>query len=1384
MSVSSQHARVPKRRVNSLQNGNKRSYSIGRPRSKSIDGNDAYLYALRVAYLSYLLQPRAKRTRSIQRPQVARAATSTSLHDMMKDFQVVRDSKSEKYPHGFVKALEKRLQNIIKSEDRRPEYQDPHVRRTFAIFLTHYMDPTFHRQIEESKRAEDLVLMFFSKATQELSKGKPPHDDGVKRMVDRHLALFVRLMSSTLKEKGWADERRDLAARLTNLERKLLKHEEDLSSPTAETKGENVEEEVPLTYDVKDMPHVQIVGRIFGFRNTMLQSDIDKHKNEWTEEAALRDLKTYQAHLNMGTRRTLSKVDFDTKAAYEEWKKHEAPDLSQMVLAIMQINPTLAKTSGATSLPQFNPRASMIADGQYAELAKTLSPSGAGQHAEREEMLSPGGGSSYSFEMPDLNGLQIDDRASAGDDEENIYTFIPADSRGTFRYIMNMALTTDLSDQTQDTTNGLTPQILSKQSTELLNELALRWRIPKFSRIVLFLDCIREKFTEQMLTLNQLDAAFNYLKEPVHDDGKNKRSSLVMTSLLYDRFKWPVADFSLMQQTLSGLYDGLLRELYGAMMTCYDNKQSPLLGPILAVIDEHIKSDPNFSYSRDDFNSFKQQVSAGLEDKARDTYAGFVEKEIPGEQDTWEFYHVMQLGKRVLEKAQKIQKRYRRNPEILGIEPLNILLQCMLPAFAEDSRAMIDSVMETSKATGQDVPIEDGFELYKELADFRRIYADALPGKAFPYKLEDVLQEFVWKWINATDAQVMGWVEQAIKHDSFQVRNEDQSRSPSEEERHSNSVLDVFRSFNQVIEQVTKLEWDDDLTYAKFMTALSKSLGNGISHYCEILDQMFHREMDRLTPEQEMAAKQTTQQKYLQYAKDAWNNETRVEPFQFYPESFVKLNDVSFAIQQWDKLESEMNVDACADVIKRHNPPSLQQRRKVTNYVFTIKLVEAEGLKALDVNGFSDPYVVLTDEYQKRLFKTKTIYRNLNPRWDESVDITTQGPLNLIATVWDWDSMKDHDYVGRTSLKLDPNHFGDFLPREYWLNLDTQGHVLVRVSMEGERDDIQFYFGKAFRALQRTQRDMTRNITDKLSAYISHCLSLKTLRQLTNKTISVAKVSSYISSYRNRNSAPTGPTGPTEVDIANALTPLFKYFDDNFFIMNQTLTPGAMIAVMTRLWKEVLMTIESLLVPALSDLPSQQRQLSQPEMDIVFKWLQSLFDFFNAVDEDTGQANGVPTSVLKSPKYHEIQTLNFFYNETTENLVRTSERMASATAQSQQAQRSRLSAPAHLGAPSSGGLLAAGAAPGARRAKSIMLARNLGTMRKAKEEKWKAAQAEPSDDMILRILRMRPEAAGYLRDRSRQKERLAAAAAAEMIVRQSLMSSGGGRMTGPSVIRR
>ncbi|KAE8145199.1 C2 domain protein [Aspergillus avenaceus] len=1352
MSTASNQSRGVNRRINSIQNEARHTRSLSGSRRRPVSPTVAYTYALRVAYLSYLLQPRSRRVQTIATLQQQPKRSSTSFHDLMSDFSLVRDSKSTRFPHAFISELEKRLTGVLTRKEKRKEYQDPLVVRTFAVFLNTLKEQTFRRRMEKDRRAEDLVLIFYSNATKELSKGKDPDDDHWKFMVDRHVALFVRLITLILKDNDWAKERPELANRLSVLENKLLSQDQDLVQANSPS---TVEVVAPLSYDVGDMPLVQHVARVFEVGTAQAQSDIEKHRDVWTAQAALRDLKAYQTHLSLHTRKTLSNEDFENEEAYESWKKSEGPELSQMMLAIVQSNPELAKSTPGGAVPQFNAATGDHNEPILGDLSRTNS----------DRPIS------YVIDQPvDLSSLSLGGDENVESDESDTYTYIPPDTRSMYRYILAQTLSYDLKDReieaTQSTSEGLSLRLLSKQSAEFLNEVCLRWRIPHFSRIVLFLEVVRSKFVDNEIDLDTLDTAFTYIKET--PSAERKRSSF-LASILFDRQKWTIHDLLSMQQILSSLHEALLRELYDVMMDCYEAKPRPI-GPVMYVLENHIQLDPNYTEDLEDINRFRSYVQDGLAQKATEKYQDLLGQHVPMEQETWGFDHIIQLCDAITKLAQRIRKRYRNNPEIMGVNPYKTLLSNVLPIFAEDSHEMVARIVEQSKSKGVEIEMEDGFDLYKQLTAIRQLYVEALPGFSFPFHVEDLLEEFVWRWIRMTDEKITEWVDQAVRQDVFAVRASDSTDIVREEYRHSVSVIDIFRSFNQVVEQMIQLGWDDDFQYAKFMTALSKSISNGLAKYCESLEKMFAREMDRLSPDQEAAMNQTAQEKLMQIAREAWASKEKIEPFQFFPESLVKLNNVEYALTQLDKLEHEINVDGCADVIAQHAPPQTQKLRKSTTYVFTIKVVEAEDLKACDMNGGSDPYVVLTDEYQKRIAKTRIIYNNLNPRWDDSVDITTQGPLNIIATIWDWDAVGDHDYVGRTSIKLDPLHFSDFLPKEYWLDLDTQGRLLLRVSMEGERDDIQFYFGKAFRTLKRTERDMTRKITEKLSAYISHCLSRRTLKSLLSRGLSITSVSNFL----NRNRAQTTSAGPTNAEVENALTPLFDYFNDNFAIMNKTLTSEAMKMVMARLWKEVLSTIECLLVPPLSDKPSHQKPLTMQEVDIVSRWLVLLLNFFHAIDEETGEANGVSIDILKSPKYHEIQSLNFFYFEPTENLIRTSERMASATISRQQANKNRVSAPAHIAPPSAGGFLGV---PGARRAKSIMLSRNLGTMKKMKEEKWREAQAEPNDDMILRILRMRPEAAGYLRDRSRQKERLAAAAAADAIVKQSLMA-GGGRMTG------
>jgi hypothetical protein len=649
MSTASNRPSGINRKLTDLQNEARHSHSrsLSNTRRRLLSSADAYSYALRVAFLSHLLQPRARRTQTVTQAATHTRRSSSSFQDLLGDFVRLRDTKSTRFPHGFIAELEKRLTGILMGKERRKEYQDHVVIRSFAVFLNALKDPSFKRRMEADRRVEDLVLIFFSNATKELGKGKDHSDDSWSLMVDRHVALFVRLITLILKEHDWAKDRPELTSRLAVLESKLLSHDQDLTETNGSSK--TIETLAPISYDVKDMPLVQLVARIFGISTFQAQDDINRNKNEWTGKAALQDLKNYQAHLTLKTGKTLSRDDFPDDESYEIWKRGEGPDLSQMMLAIVQSNPELAKSStNGASLPQFISQDSV--NSTFSELSSPTS--------NRSNRIS------YVIDQPiDLSSLSLVD----GAEPDHVYTFIPSDPRSLYRAILSRALMYDLQDQkleaTEATSDVPSLKLLSKQSTELLNEICLRWRIPASSRVVLFLDVIREKFVDQQIDIKTVDAAFTFIKQVPTQEGK-KRNSL-LASVVFERNRWILPDISLMRDLLSALQEALLRELYDVMMHCYDAKPHPI-GPVMYILDNHVRLDPQFEDTPDKLEGFSKYVEEGLTEKAKECYQRLLDEAIPADHMQWEAYNVAQLGESIMQLAKKIKKRYKNNPVIMG----------------------------------------------------------------------------------------------------------------------------------------------------------------------------------------------------------------------------------------------------------------------------------------------------------------------------------------------------------------------------------------------------------------------------------------------------------------------------------------------------------------------------------------------------------------------------------------------------------------------------------------------------------------------------------------------------------------------------------------------
>ena len=385
-------------------------------------------------------------------------------------------------------------------------------------------------------------------------------------------------------------------------------------------------------------------------------------------------------------------------------------------------------------------------------------------------------------------------------------------------------------------------------------------------------------------------------------------------------------------------------------------------------------------------------------------------------------------------------------------------------------------------------------------------------------------------------------------------------------------------------------------------------------------------------------------------------------------------------------------------------------------FLFTVKIVLAEGIALDGSTKLPDSFVIISDEHGNRYAKTRTIYDDADPRWDETVDIPVKGTAWFMATVRHRVLAGKHDLLGRAYLKLDPSQFQDLISRDVLLPLDTRGHLLMRISMEGERDDIQFHFGRAFRWLKRTESDMIRTFVDKVSCHVCYVLEVDaqmtpvlrhTLSRASLKSVlkpgannlaatldyneALGKISAAYRSvdyneafgkltaaYKNAigtpeysiplppgedrplppapsdspasANAPIRRKPPTDAEIESAIHPLFDYLDANNHTLASTLSRDAMQSVMAKLWKQILMTIEALIVPPLSDKPSHMRALTDGELDIALKWLKFLRDFFYV----GGDESGVSLSVLQNAKFNEILSVRIYYDWKTDDLMEVS----------------------------------------------------------------------------------------------------------------------------------
>lgn len=157
-----------------------------------------------------------------------------------------------------------------------------------------------------------------------------------------------------------------------------------------------------------------------------------------------------------------------------------------------------------------------------------------------------------------------------------------------------------------------------------------------------------------------------------------------------------------------------------------------------------------------------------------------------------------------------------------------------------------------------------------------------------------------------------------------------------------------------------------------------QTISKAVEQYCRSVEELFMTEMfprpsEYLQPQKSSA--------WLEKAKQLTTaSEKKVEPFNFRPESCVKLNNVESARKLLDNMYNQMQVDKITDALAAS--PPVPEKVERPRFLFTVKIVMAEDLVPLDSNSSAqlDTFVTLSDEAGNRLVKTRTIYETVNPR--------------------------------------------------------------------------------------------------------------------------------------------------------------------------------------------------------------------------------------------------------------------------------------------------------------------------------------------------------------------------------------------------------------------
>ncbi|KAM0753712.1 hypothetical protein T439DRAFT_377868 [Meredithblackwellia eburnea MCA 4105] len=1303
------------------------------PKTLQVPDNIVYSYALRVAILDDLLS-RPPIQRQTPSPGIPSSSTSPSSHThtfsldstavksptllpaapphptlsrslssstgkkFLKDFKdtsrgFINTSKdklvgnSSRFPASAIRGLEVKLQRVGSGADAISGTSDfeemADFRTAVNAFTNVLMDNhnTLRTNFKNKGDVGELTGVFMRTAAESLARSGRAGGGRVQALV----ALFAGVVSDFLKSLG---EKGEVLNRLDEMRGQYkasssgtgrVERTTSVSSQTSARRVSDAGSKVaggpdggggggggggfaptPSTGGFDEMRLVKVVGQLFKVDPEHIEGDVRDLRDLCTERAAYNDLRRCITNATRGTNFTpSSRNDFDSDAPFAQWRKEENVQLSDMILNLCNRNPSLRSAD--------------------IDLSRPL-------------------------------------------------VYVPSEPRATYARLVEFAMRATLAEEEAEGEESSMMGVLSSDLQALLDACAVRWRLIVPVKVNAVLDAVVE-----------MECPLAFVRESL--DG------LEVASVEWEYSRWPWKERVAVYTALRALFDNLLPLLAKIFQGALKLSFSDVLDPIQRICDNEVFQEDARDLSQV-FDSLTGRVGklVTMAYAKKKSEREEENKELPSERalDT-----VLDMLEWVMKECKRYSKAF---PSLLfgKIDVPAIFIGTASPLFIQHLVDIKPSLEAAAVRAPGAAPDSDLLDLYNNTAKVQKMHDSFCPESPLQVPFNDLFGGYVRRWIAQTaDTMIRVWVPNAVQRDTFKL-------DPESEQMYTTSVPDIVDGCKGAISTLLGYKWPNELEHAQFVTRLSQAICNAIQSYARMLQDQF---MHEVYPP---AMSPTDEDTLFSRAKLALNRGQKIVPYVFEEKTLVKLNNIEAIRSLLDNMSQSLKSDAAGEVLDKFAdsiPP------EEPRWLFSIKIVSGEKLVPADgPKGRVDAWVGLSDPGKYQIAQTRTVDDNPDPMWEQSFDLLLKNELVADATVYNRVVGDVPDVLGRARFILNPPEFVPLVRKELVLKLEetysnsTPSKITVRVRMEPHKDDVRFYFGRAFRALKRSEKEMGRALVTRMIPVIRYHLSMTTLRTLirndfvnttmnvnrvrltsaaTTATTSISAAASTLGARMNRLLEGTpeelipevagendeheqGRAGAQGAGILSSdevqhkavapLEPLVDYLNEALATLANTLSAGAWSSVSERLWREVLMILENLILPPLSDEPTDMKPLGDKELEIVYRWLQFMVDFFYADGE------GLEKDKLYNAKHSELLLARMYYDMNLDDLY----------VELTRSMQRRLSKDSTT-------------SKGVGRSKSVYLKKDIKTMKAvAKDKKSAMANENLSGPVILRILRMRP----------------------------------------------